>query len=434
MPNPTIDDLILNYNHYNTLTKKFNKKPYYEYSEKFDVVLKYAESEEWKRDMYDPTYEEVYRHLSDDGIMLVYMEQGCKYISYLLHKQVKDVLKYSYNLETFNILKKYVEYFYKYKGRSRNNCLQHILYVDEDIYEKLDTLYRLYDRYTNVLSSYNSWDKNKCSFFKLFVNEYNEYIKNNKPTSLDLNKILEHFKSYVNNTKTSLNGKCEDYNYFLEKIELYKPPNEQKPAHIPELESLQPQALQNEVNNPVKNPVVNPVQRTTNIEVNQLELLPNVPPASELEYIATKSDIEQGGESELVSGRNPESVIKEFTLSEPQEQELHHYGPLRTHVPDETMGQSGYRTKVESPEQLVLKGDQLINPLNRLENDQGFMENMRNAITGFLGEVDPVPVVGVSEEADVDNESLIDSMENIQNFFQDFKDMEMDIFQMIDLI
>ncbi|KNA01529.1 hypothetical protein PVNG_05550 [Plasmodium vivax North Korean] len=51
-----------------------------------------------------------------------------------------------------------------------------------------------------------------------------------------------------------------------------------------------------------------------------------------------------------------------------------------------------------------------------------------------IKDVDPVPVVGVSEEEDTDNESLLDSMEHIQDFSQVFKDLKNGIFQMIKLI
>ncbi|KNA01747.1 hypothetical protein PVNG_05599 [Plasmodium vivax North Korean] len=60
--------------------------------------------------------------------------------------------------------------------------------------------------------------------------------------------------------------------------------------------------------------------------------------------------------------------------------------------------------------------------------------SVMSSISSALKDVDPVPVVGVSEEEDTDNESLLDSMEYILDFTQVLKDLKKGIFQIIILI
>ncbi|VUZ99697.1 PIR protein, partial [Plasmodium vivax] len=112
MLNPAIEDLILDYNIYSTIIEKFGTNRNQVFDTNYDVVLKHAEVEQAKRTKYDKTYKEVYRHLHNSGVMYDYMAQGCKYISYLIHKDVKNTLDLYYDEEIFKIFRKFVEDYY----------------------------------------------------------------------------------------------------------------------------------------------------------------------------------------------------------------------------------------------------------------------------------------------------------------------------------
>ncbi|SCA82195.1 VIR protein [Plasmodium vivax] len=388
MLNPAIEDLILDYNIYSTIIEKFGTNRNQVFDTNYDVVLKHAEVEQAKRTKYDKTYKEVYRHLHNSGVMYDYMAQGCKYISYLIHKDVKNTLDLYYDEEIFKIFRKFVEDYYNRTRSSTSTCLPHIVYVNHDMYAKLDTIYGLYDLYMKVLSLNTPWNENKCLLFKFFMNQYNDYIKYKKPTSSKLKGILKHFDGYLRNTIKGLDGKCTNYTYPIENIEQYKPPDENKPPRTSELAPLPSQALQH--------PEENSGGRITNTKVTELTLPQSLPSAPELRSITTKSDMERVVEAELGSGRGPESVIEKVTVSEPQAQELHSYGTLRTHVGKGSMGQLEYRRTVESPEQLELTDDRSLYPQNGLEIDQGTVGKITGAITGVLREVEPGPILGVS--------------------------------------
>ncbi|SCA59654.1 hypothetical protein PVT01_000030800 [Plasmodium vivax] len=324
MAKNSIDNLVLNYDDYSTITNKFDEKRDYKYSYNYDVVLDYAKGEEWKREKYNTTYDAIYRYLSNSGVMWYYMEQGCKYISYLLHKRVKDEHNQYYNLDTFKILHKYVEYYYKHKYSIRDNkCLPHIVYVNYDMYKELNTIYELYNKYNKLLPMNSQWDDKKCLSLKSFINQYNYYIKKIDPTNIELKKILKPFENHVKKTINGLDGKCTKFG-----------------------------------------------SHTTN------------------------SGIEQGADRGLGSGRGPEPVIKEVTVSELQES--HDYITPRTHTRNERIGQSQYRLRVESAEPLELTDDRSFLPQHGLEGDQETMGKITGAITGVLREVEPGPILGVS--------------------------------------
>ncbi|CAG9474498.1 unnamed protein product [Plasmodium vivax] len=363
MLNPAIEDLILNYDHYNTITKRFNRKPYAVYDEKYDVVLNYAKHKEWDRQKYNQTYEELYRHLRHGGVMFEYMVQGCKYISYMLHKHVIDVLSHYYDADSFKILRKYVEYFFKRESSKPNTlCLPHIVYVNDDMYKKLDNIYRLYNWYTDVVPWNNSWDEYKCKSFKIFLREYNDYIKNNQPTSTKLNEILTHFEGKVRKTIEGFGGKCSNYEYTLTPIVKYIKPEEVKPTHNPELEARSLQTLQQQVSEP---------QKIMMEEENHLKLPPTDHAPQEAKITRPHEGIYQAVKAEDTP------VREEVAKTEFHSPDLHDDIIPRALARKETKEQSLY-------------------PQYELETEQGTMGKITGAITGVLREVEPGPILGVS--------------------------------------
>ncbi|GAB69582.1 hypothetical protein PCYB_003310 [Plasmodium cynomolgi strain B] len=95
-------------------------------------------------------------------------------------------------------------------------------------------------------------------------------------------------------------------------------------------------------------------------------------------------------------------------------------------------------------------GTNTMHPPSESNNSSGNLDKMHYYLSDTLQNIDPVPVVGVSGgmgalylllklepslvEEDLDNESVLDSINNTQISFQVIKDMEMEILDMIKLI
>ncbi|KMZ88492.1 hypothetical protein PVBG_05450 [Plasmodium vivax Brazil I] len=397
----------------------FNRNPDYEYDLKPDDILKTYTVDDKTRSTYMKNYKELFRHIHDSGVMSQHMVQGCKYISYMLRNHVTSNL--NYNFETFKIFHKFVEAYYKHQRSYDKLCLPNMVYIDDDMYKKMDALYRMYDAYTEFLSSNKSWKVTSCNDLKFFVTTYNEYIRGHESTSKHLNGILEDFEKVLSTTVDKHKNGCS-YDYTLTPIIKFIEKTKQQPIK--------------------DNRETHPPNTTALVEK------PSLPAQPEVTSLHDTSRHNEGTpiQAERLGSRESE-YSRAHALETHQTEEAEEREIVRTALPDRrTLRTYSHHDPLstlrlipggESSEQLTLMQESSYNLQNGLEVDQGFMANVRNTITGVLGEVDPVPVVGVSggmEEADVDNESLIDFMENIQNFFQDFKDMEMDIFQMIDLI
>ncbi|VVA00034.1 PIR protein [Plasmodium vivax] len=278
------DEVFLNYDDYSVIKKVVGPHRDHVFDTKYDVILEDAKVETSKREMYGKSYKEIYRHLHSGGVMYNYMVQGCKYISYLIHKEVKNIPELHYNEETFEIFRKFVEDYHKYQ-------------------------------------------------------------------------------------------------------QLHKKPEENTQHRTTELAPLPSQALQDEVEN----------QRgRTSTEATQLTLTSSLPSSPELGTITAESGIQPGVETDLHSGRGPGLVREQIRETEPQGYELHDYRRHGTHVLNETIGKSGYRTAEAPLEQLKLMGERSKYPQDGLEMEQGTMGKITGAITGVLREVEPGPILGVS--------------------------------------
>ncbi|SCA60712.1 VIR protein [Plasmodium vivax] len=375
------DEVFLNYDDYSVIKKVVGPHRDHVFDTKYDVILEDAKVETSKREMYGKSYKEIYRHLHSGGVMYNYMVQGCKYISYLIHEEVKNILELHYNEEIFKIFHKFVVDYFSYRGLSKDSCLPHVVYVDQDMYEDLGRLYRLYNKYNEVLSSNKDWDERKCLFFKFFVNDYNDYMEKNKPTSLNLNKILTHLEGKVRNTINGLGRNCSSLNYKLTPIVPYFKPEDVKPINKPELETHSLKTLQQQVTNP---------QARTTEEETHLKSPPTHPVIQETKITHPIQGLNQAGKIE------EDPIREEASDTGFHMRQLYDHRTPMTHPRNETVRQSQYGPTLEFPERLGLKDDQSINAQNGLETEQGFATSVRNTITEVLGSVDPVPVVGVS--------------------------------------
>ncbi|KMZ82469.1 hypothetical protein PVIIG_06232 [Plasmodium vivax India VII] len=291
------------------------------------------------------------------------MEKACKYISYLLHKEVDNILELYYDEEKFKILYKFVEDYYKRLSSKPNDlCLQHIVYVNEDMYKKLDDIYRLYNNYTNVLPWNNKWNEDLCEKFKIFVNGYNYYINNNKPTSLKLNDILTHFEGKINNNIKGFGGTCTKYKYTLTPIVKYIKPEEDNTSHKRELEADSPPILSPQETNP---------QTLTRDDETHIKSPPT-------DHVTQEAKITQPNEGIYQAIKAEDTPVRENVEdTELHRRESYDFIRPRTFALNERMGQSEY-------------------PQTGLETDQGTMGKITGAITGVLREVEPGPILGVS--------------------------------------
>ncbi|KMZ89386.1 hypothetical protein PVBG_05982 [Plasmodium vivax Brazil I] len=356
----------------------FNRNPNYPYDLKPDNILNSYPVDATTRSTYLKIYNELFRHIHDSGVMLKYNIKGCKYISYMLHKEVTS--KLNYDFEVFKYFHKFVEAYYTHEGISDKLCLKNMVYIDDDMYKKMNALYRVYEEYTKFLSSNNPWKDTSCNALKFFVSTYNEYIRGHESTSKHLNGILEDFEKVLSTTIDKHKNGCS-YDYTLTSIIKFIEKTKQQPikdnreTHPPNTSALVAKPslpAQTEV------PSLHDTSRHNEGTPIQTERLAPLESKERITHALETHQIDATEEREIVRTALPDRR----TLRTPS-----HYDPL---------SKLRLIPGGESSEQLTLMQESSYNPPNGLEKDEGFAASMRNTITEVLGSVDPVPVVGVS--------------------------------------
>ncbi|EDL42751.1 variable surface protein Vir 28, putative [Plasmodium vivax] len=383
------DEVYLKYNDYRTLKEKFNRNPNYEYDLKSDDILKTYTVEESIKSTYKDAYKELFRHLHDGTVMSQYMIKGCKYISYMLHNEVIKKLKYDYNFETFNIFHNFVQAYYKYQKSYNNLCLPNMVYIDDYKYKKMDALYRLYDKYTKFVSPKIPRKTSSCEDLKFVVHLYNDYITDNKSTSKYLNDILDDFEKLLRSTIEKHKNGCT-YDYTLTPIIKFIEENTQQ--HIKDNQ---------ETLEAITSTIIEKPSLTQQPEVTSPHDTSRHNEGTKIESETLASRESKGIITHALETHQTEEIHRAIRTGDDQEREivtraLPDDRTLRTYSLYDPLGKLGLIPGGKSSEQLTLTQESSYNPQNGLEKDQKFLENVRNTITGVLGEVDPVPVVGVS--------------------------------------
>ncbi|KMZ88843.1 hypothetical protein PVBG_06334 [Plasmodium vivax Brazil I] len=374
MTKEAADKVYLNYDDYSKIKKKSDSTRNYVYTDvNADLILNYANVDTSLRSKFGTAYKELFRHLHDSGLMYSFMDHTCKYASYLLHKEITTT--HEYDLETYKNFYYYAQKYYEHEKSTTKLCLNNMYYIDSDMFTKINALYGLYDSYTKFLNKNIIWNDSTCDSIKALVREYSNYLMNHESTSKYLNGVLEHFRDKLNDTIGKHKTKCPRYGFNLEPIKLFIEHKEEQP--ITEVPITQPQekSLRDTSNNNGENQLKGPTVTHIAKEVRRIEATGETKPAVDSEQTVV-IEHDTGTQTPLSASNNHET--------------------LREHAPYEPFRHLKLTHRVEPSEQPALIGESTFIPQNGLETNQGFMANMRNAITGVLGEVDPVPVVGVS--------------------------------------
>ncbi|VVA00276.1 PIR protein [Plasmodium vivax] len=306
-------------------------------------------------------------------------DECCKYINFWLNNEIKKQTYPLYNGSNFHIFNDFVKKFNNIKDKSR--CLSNLNDIDTKSFGKMSKLYEMYDLYLDLKESYSrTQKKTKCNIFGQLIGDHNRSLTDYQDSDTPFVERLINLKGLIENLKLQFNDQCP---YKISELHISKLEGQRKKEEI----QKQQEALEKE-----QQKLKMQEEETRRQQEKTRRQLEEATGEASQQRITTL----QSGNDVLGSGRGPESVIEKVTVSEPQAQELHSYGTLRTHVGKGSMGQLEYRRTVESPEQLELTDDRSLYPQNGLEIDQGTVGKITGAITGVLREVEPGPILGVS--------------------------------------
>ncbi|KMZ89826.1 hypothetical protein PVMG_05991 [Plasmodium vivax Mauritania I] len=428
------DDTYFNYKDYAEVKQKFLRKFSYNYTydstflenalRELNVIPAYGSS---FRDLFT----DLRKHLVQDDILGWDTHKGCKYINYVLNDRFIKSNSNIAHKKAFELFKQFEDKLREHKHRSNRIC--DLYYISDDIYYKMEKLYNFYEKFRELNSNNNL--KPNCVSLSEFVFLFKDYIRfiNANESDIIKNK-LTNFIDVLKNHKWATPEVCSNKLSEITSQKLHFSVKKEESAPHNLSSSLQSVSISSSDSRSV---IVGEGLHHTNA----------------LESLDTQSSRVEEPAAETfppkVSLQSSETPDNSVTLHTTEKQQSREGRPSTAMIPP-NKEQSALEAKFPQQEEynrnaLPFKGKyypevshQGVLEFPNIENEtlenKGYLRTVKDAVSGFMEGVDPVPVVGVSEEEDTDNESLLDSMEHIQDFCQVFKDLKRGIFQMIKLI
>ncbi|KMZ95083.1 hypothetical protein PVMG_05610 [Plasmodium vivax Mauritania I] len=400
------------YNRYNErFLKRRDRVIKSEYKEPFENYITELSGNMVK---FKDVFNELALYLSDDHVHSYECNNYicCRYMSYLIHK---EVIKLNNTICDEKIFKQFQDFAKELTQKIRvNTCEKNFDYLNAGVIHKMQILYKLYDYYNQIkpLKLNNEKDKSiLCSTLSLFVNSFNA-INVDLLEDDAFYRRLEDLKKLMKKESTWTTDKTCPSN--LNHITLKKndPPSEtvasdQNPPQLALTHSLTSEVAEG--------PKTDLERQDTPISGVHLGL----DEASRSHTASTSSgESELRGTLELENALRPEEEFKSHLSTEldsgrkniemlqrSHEREL--VGTY-THQPFYTHSSPEYRYRGARDEETLI-GNLQIPPSDQERASSSVM----STITSALKDVDPVPVVGVSEEEeDAYVEFLVVSTDN----------------------
>ncbi|KNA01630.1 hypothetical protein PVNG_05790 [Plasmodium vivax North Korean] len=410
-------DTYLNYHDYDKYNFYFNA-PWINFFDEagYQESLNLLEVDKNIKDTHSEAFKLLFKYINNGSVFYeMDIPKACKYISYALRNNVEKEKYQVYDDKTFNIFKIFLIKSKQVKSITDQRCEDLMVLIDSDIFEKMHNLYTLFKKYAVFAPTPHNYRQSNitCQGLREFVILYNDFIKDQKLINKSLYYILKNFEQSVTKTITDNKNICANQTLTISPLNAYYLPEEVK-SNINAPERQHPNQLP-------------PAEARATI----LEQAGVPGTSSRISHVSTvfhtPQEINEDGESVRLGESETEQESKKSLESEEVElgadvarteeeaQDIKEVYRAGKYPPIRRL--SGHYGDV--PMQEILTQRRFMDNLlvtqksEPPKEDEGFMANMRNTIIGVLGEVDPVPVVGVSEEEeDVYIESRVVSMDN----------------------
>ncbi|KMZ88481.1 hypothetical protein PVBG_05439 [Plasmodium vivax Brazil I] len=327
----------------------------------------------YEKTLLDPVFEQLMKFFSS-GHAFYYCwgeAECCKFINNWLN--MKLIKPYGLSETIFNNFNEFMKYYHKHKHASL--CKDQIYLIDEQKVRNMKNLYELYDKYTD-LERRNNTEHNKlpCTEYDSLITGYNNFIRIYRRQNIDyLNKLLNEFKAKIERFESISKNKCVKKDDILSPVEPPLPPkgdsaNEQVDVSQPKEQTI-------------------PQSQETRAEESHVST-----PHQETNYVGSGHQIAQG------------TLTQEKLEKPPRETERsRHFGNT---IGTELRSNSDYPLDPNPSYQLMeeLDGDNPSRlpgfPSRDLSTDQrdkeGYFSTMTDTISGFMKNVEPAPILGVS--------------------------------------
>ncbi|SCA83355.1 VIR protein [Plasmodium vivax] len=348
---------------------------------------------------------------------------SCIYVNYWLNKKLRNVY-YNVPEHKFNVFKEFSDKFAKERNSIKNSCNLYMKYYNEDKWDRIKFLYEWYDKFEELISSKKHKTDLECNDITILRKEFNEFTKKHDRKDEELMNKLIKFKDLLPTKLSEINSNCKDEIKYFQ----YPPQEEERRAAVKAQEEQQRAAIKAQEEQQRAAEQAKALRQT-----DQRTLI--IPPNHE-----QTEPLTDGSRNNLLletHRRSPEMFPPK--VHEDSERQVF-TGPTRF-IP------GSFREHTDGLEYQLEKNTELENANMSPDYRPGVFGTLKNTFTDVLGQVDPVPVVGVSggmgalfllfrlepsleEDEDAYVEFLVVPMDHSQENSQIFKIMKVGILDM----
>ncbi|KMZ77160.1 hypothetical protein PVIIG_05636 [Plasmodium vivax India VII] len=226
--------LVLTYDEYINLIDTFDRNKSYSSKEvNVDDILHIANITENERTDYLNAFKILFKHIHQDGLFYHgNNEDACKYINYILYKEVEvdNKIKRSYDDKPISLFHKFLG-AYGEKHGNQNRCISRIRSIKPQTYNRINALYKVYDKYKVIGSYIQPNVRYGCEDFRTFFHSYNSYMRDNESKSSKFNEILENIQKQANHAFSLYENESECNNIIIDlrSPRLFKDDHVEKP-------------------------------------------------------------------------------------------------------------------------------------------------------------------------------------------------------------
>ncbi|SCA60450.1 hypothetical protein, conserved [Plasmodium vivax] len=371
--------------------KKLEDKNYSINTEISNFGNKYEADVGQKLNTLSDVFTNLQKYLSNGAVFAspdIYNGEGtCKYISYLLCSQISENAYGECDKDTFNLLKDFVDEYHKITHS--NMCKNILKPLNNDDFKNMKVLYQLYDKFIDLMPYTQHVPDKYCQNVLHLFSLYNNFLSENPSGNLEFNNILTQFEPLIEFITRIAKDKCTKDRFIRGTPSLYKKIEEQIPSPPNETLGLESKPspedrLDGALN---RNHLKLTSSSTTLVEQQERAYHENsqrYQVSDPLELSATSAS------QETDERRLPHQNMEH---SEPYEsfRRQEHYGSRSYY------GQGGHivTDEIYPPREGSIVTTEELGHGPGKEN-VGAITNIQSAISGFMKDVDPIPVVVVS--------------------------------------
>ncbi|KMZ89807.1 hypothetical protein PVMG_06266 [Plasmodium vivax Mauritania I] len=389
-------DAYLNYHDYDKYNFYFNAPWIKSFDEAgYQESLNLLKVDKNIKDTHSEAFKLLFKYINNGSVFYeMDIPKACKYISYALRKKVDKEKRQEYDNKIFDTFKNFVIKCKETQSIRSLRCENSMILLDPYIFENMHVLYTLYEKYAVFAPTTDKYRKPNinCPDLKQFSRFYNDFIKEQNPTNKSLYDVLKYFEERVTKTMKDYKDVCTDYdltilplksNYFQEEVKSNTRASEkQQTNQLPTTESRSPINQQT-------------VFSDSSSQISHVKSALHKPPENVEDLGAVRLE---ESERERESKRSLESPVVEVAQRAEDARGNENVYTAGSSLPTRRL--SVYSGDITIPETLTqtkfLDNSLVTEQTESPREHNGFFTNVQSTISGFIKDVEPGPVLGVS--------------------------------------